>query len=306
MDKFNQIRKLCINLERRQDRRNTIQSQFNKENLDVEFYNAVDGYALEPSLEIAKIFKFNDFNNRKGVIGCALSHYYIWKQLMNDTTFTAYLIFEDDARLQPNFKKNLLELLNNISFDDINMIYLGYLQYRDIIIDKDYKKPIQLKPFNGSWGTHCYIISKNFATELCNIIEKHGIKYPIDEFLIQYSTEEQIDMHYTIPILALAYNANGNKICDTDIQGNYDKLNLDQYNDVILEEYKIDKYTFHPNMDAIGTNINYVGPDMDTILDKALKTPECKAFDTNGYLKSNVKRMKKMKTYKFMGTYVKN
>ena len=42
---------------------------------DYKFFKAVDGSKLTVTDEITKIFAGNDFGNRRGVVGCALSHY---------------------------------------------------------------------------------------------------------------------------------------------------------------------------------------------------------------------------------------
>ena len=52
-------------------------------------------------------FEKNEFNYRKGVIGCALSHYNLWKMLLNDFNNNYYCIFEDDIIFIDNFKEKL-------------------------------------------------------------------------------------------------------------------------------------------------------------------------------------------------------
>ena len=74
---------------------------------EYEFIKAVDGQFLTPTQELFDLFKGNDFGSRKGVIGCALSHYNLWKQLLDDKKNDYYLIMEDDFSLCTNFKDKL-------------------------------------------------------------------------------------------------------------------------------------------------------------------------------------------------------
>ena len=71
-----------------------------------------------------KLFHGNDFGSRKGVIGCALSHYYIWKELLQDTDNNFYVIFEDDIELCSDFQKRLNSL--NQEMNDREYLLLGY------------------------------------------------------------------------------------------------------------------------------------------------------------------------------------
>ena len=50
------------------------------------------------------MFHGNNFGSRRGVIGCALSHYDLWKQLVTDKKHDCYLVLEDDITLCQNFK----------------------------------------------------------------------------------------------------------------------------------------------------------------------------------------------------------
>ena len=57
-----------------------------------EFVKAVDGLQLQATKELKQIFEGNDFGSRKGVIGCALSHLKLWKQLLSDVNNEYYII----------------------------------------------------------------------------------------------------------------------------------------------------------------------------------------------------------------------
>ena len=76
-----------IHLERGNDRLINIENMRKKLKENIEIFNAIDGNLLEPSIIIQKLFENNDFNYRKGIIGCALSHLELWNNLVNDSNY---------------------------------------------------------------------------------------------------------------------------------------------------------------------------------------------------------------------------
>ena len=77
-----------------------------------EFVEATDGKILEPSIFIKNLFKDNNFNYRKGVIGCALSHYTLWHKLLNDVENDHYVILEDDISIVEHFNRKLQKCID--------------------------------------------------------------------------------------------------------------------------------------------------------------------------------------------------
>ena len=94
-----------INLNKRTDRREKMKTKL--KNLYInkyDFFEAVDGKELTPTPELLSLFKMNDFNYKKGVMGCALSHIHLWNNLINDKDNDFYVILEDDIVFSNNFK----------------------------------------------------------------------------------------------------------------------------------------------------------------------------------------------------------
>ena len=85
---FDQI--YVINLERRKDRRDRIESTLNDLNLDYQIRNAVDvkkiddDYVLGLGIKPLPFYKdpYNDRPLNLGEIGCFLSHFFIWKDVI--------------------------------------------------------------------------------------------------------------------------------------------------------------------------------------------------------------------------------
>lgn len=138
-----------------------------------------------------KRFKINH-NFNKGVIGCALSHVNLWKELTNDINNDFYIILEDDAVIDIEFEIKY-DKLHSYMKNDFDIVFLGLhddtideiKMYDDRLINSElglYKFSEKIRYRCG--GTHGYCISKNGASKLLNIIDQEGIQQPIDHFLI--------------------------------------------------------------------------------------------------------------------------
>lgn len=106
--------------------------------------------------------------DRTGAIGCTLSHYNIWKKIIDDNIDIA-IVMEDDMRLMSNFYDILEKELKkyNSEFDILN---LGYL--------KHYFSDIDNSKFH--FGTGCYIVTKEACKILCKYV------FPIDTHVDAY------------------------------------------------------------------------------------------------------------------------
>lgn len=228
---YNNIKGFCINLLRRPDRKEVMSQQFKNIDLPIEFYEAVDGKTLELTNEIKKILRNNDYNWRKSVVGCALSHYNLLKQLSMDEKYDKYLIFEDDVKLSPLFNKRLknvlLEINNNPYYD---IIFLGHHiptgLRNDIAMSRnnDDTMVYRIKEFNemkSFGGTFAYIITKNMATKAMEFLKNNSIVRAIDYFYIDSKYNFNMKVGEVIPHLAFSeYVDDGNKKdkIDSDIQ----------------------------------------------------------------------------------------
>ena len=205
---FNTIK--IINLKKRQDRKENINSQLKKQNIIYEFFEAVDGNELLETEELRLLFENNDFNYRKGIIGCALSHITLWKQLVESNN-EYYVILEDDIILCDNFKEKLNYVIQLFLEQKLEHLTLGRIFDNNLnnfnelyTIDKD---PYVI--WNITFG---YIISKSAAIKSLNFINKCSIKSACD---IPCMTGNLLKYHCLNE--NLMYQDNNN----TDIQNNY-------------------------------------------------------------------------------------
>jgi len=188
------------------------------------------GSKLSMSPDIAALFEKNDFQFRRNIIGCSLSHYSLWKLISGeDYPYACTVIFEDDAWLSRRFT----ELWNGMAADmpaEFDLIYLGGLlgpatldgmaqamRQHDghIAIDREiytesrdgqyFDRPKQIQ-----FCTYSYIISKAGARALCSLVERDGFARSIDWFMIDRWPE--MDVYVTTPLLCWAVFQEGSDI----------------------------------------------------------------------------------------------
>jgi GR25 family glycosyltransferase involved in LPS biosynthesis len=102
-----------------------------------------------------------------GAIGCTLSHYSVWKKIVDENIDMA-IIFEDDIRLMSNFFDILnKEIKENINFDILNLGYMknAYSNVDDSIF---------------YFGAGCYVVTKKACEILCKYV------FPIDTHVDAY------------------------------------------------------------------------------------------------------------------------
>jgi len=159
-------------LERRNDRKKDTINKLSLAGIsceDYEFSKAVDGSLLKPTSELKHLFRNNDFGNRRGVIGCALSHYNLWKRLVYDSQHEYYVIMEDDFVVCSNFKKQLETLKSNNEFDTREVLFLGYHMFensRDYNLYNMVSESVDVVDLNKDLyigGYFAYSINKNGA-----------------------------------------------------------------------------------------------------------------------------------------------
>ena len=289
INKMNNYIYKCVNLERRKDRKENMKKIFN-DNLIInyEFYNAIDGLTLELNLDIYNLFKDNDFGSRKSFIGCALSHYNIWKELLN-SDYNYYIVFEDDIRLTTNFRIKLNKILSEINsnLDKYDYLLLGYTQYtinRNLyknIYEND-KEDISICILNKNLyigGTFSYIITKSGANKILDYIKHNSIKHGID-YLINIIPE--LNIYETQPSLVFSDWAEpGILNIDSDIQLDYNSFNFDDFD-------KQNNWILIENFDYCGSDIINYHLSINDVKNIANKNNRCIAFNTLGFLKYNI------------------
>jgi GR25 family glycosyltransferase involved in LPS biosynthesis len=220
-----------LSLKRRIDRRKDFILKNHKKlyKLNWSFFDAIDGKEIEITPKILKIFETGDYNYRRGIIGCALSHIKMWELLINSEVDT-FLILEDDVEIHPNFLEQLNILYSKIKNTNWDLCYLGHFLYPHLQ-NSDYKnvnKEVNIIQHDVEWalsnnmgGTIGYIINKKGAMNMLNHINKFGNYNAIDWTMFK---NKELNSYYCYPHLVYSECVTDVKKVDSDIQYCYDSL----------------------------------------------------------------------------------
>lgn len=294
-----------VNLNRREDRRQECVTKFEDAGIlpsEYVFVEAVDGSQIIPTPAMKRLFQGNDFGSKRGVVGCAMSHYLLWKSLLNDPNNEFYIIMEDDFELCHDFKRALHGMYDEFMNRDV--IFMGYHMFsnkRESVSHIYNREPLlnldsasESKTYNGLdvaveplnkelyiGATHCYSVNKRGAKLLVDYIDKRGIKHGID-YLMKIA-DNGLECYETQPHLAFADWNEAGKSIDTDIQFDYNAINFDAIED---------EYTFFPGLDAKDGDIKFIGnihtKSINDMIEIANTMKDCIAFNTLGFLKHTI------------------
>ncbi|MEI2267167.1 glycosyltransferase family 25 protein [Erwinia sp. CGal63] len=160
------MRVFIVNLERSMERKKALQERCGQLGLEVEFIKAVDGKALTNE-EIKKATTPLNYAFLPGEIGCALSHQFIYKKMINEK-IKAALILEDDVTL-PDFLPSMLEKIS-LNKTQAEVLLLSR-------VNKYFKKPVKLLDdhlsihrIQSATTTHSYIINLPAAISLLDAL----------------------------------------------------------------------------------------------------------------------------------------
>ena len=296
---------LCLNLKRRQDRKEQMEKEFEKQNIKYNFIEAIDGMELEPSKELTNLFKSNDFGSRKGVIGCALSHFGIWKNLSNDNLKNYYIIMEDDSILHAKFKEYLHQIQTLLlDLDNWDILFLGYSMYDDkknLYNPDNFNDDLQIEIINFDnanyiGGTFGYIISKSGANKLISHIDSNGISHGIDYTIKIIPGLNILQLNKFIVYSNWVQSIDSN--VDTDIQKNYDFLDI----------YSDENFQYIRGLDSCDNDIEHINNmSIEEMKNKALTNDNCVCFNSLGFFKSKLNDLKSSPYYGNLsdGIYIK-
>ena len=302
-----------INLERRKDRKEKSINMLKAQSIEnYEFIKAVDGKEINEDTKYLNLFYGNDFGNRRGFIGCALSHYNLWLQLINDRENEYYVILEDDITIADNFKDIIYKLKPLMQQKQI--IYLGYHMYKNernrltYIYDTQDKSLIITKLnkelFVG--GTFGYSINKEGAKYMLDYINENGIKHGIDYIIGKMNYDICFELRPHICFSEWHENEN----VDTDIQRDIDSININININIneSIEKYQhiYDEFVFLKGMDQINNDIHFKHDTKLECMKIALSDDKYIGFNTLRFFKSKIENLTISKYFKDDdGIYIK-
>lgn len=148
----------CINLERREDRRKEAEAEFQKFNLDFEFFKGVDGHSLNIKGGI-----------KPGHIGCVMSHLNLYKHL-KEQEGDIFMITEDDVVFADNFIDFYLDRIKNVP-NDWHLLYFGGNHNS---LSLNIVSP-NIHRLQKTYTTHCYVVKKCYLDLLINEFDNKDI-----------------------------------------------------------------------------------------------------------------------------------
>lgn len=165
-----------VNLASATKRYQQINSQLRDLGLAYELFEAVNGSTLdEQTMEelcSTDAVKSNPTWLTKGAIGCALSHWGVYKKIVADGEEVA-LILEDDMILPPNFPEILATVENQIADNEVILLY--FQSFKEIVFSNQNKTRLVGKyelaypmSMNNLGGAGAYIIKKSVAQKFVN------------------------------------------------------------------------------------------------------------------------------------------
>lgn len=163
-----------INLEKNKKRFEQFMGFAKRANVNVERFNAIYGKQLPKDHDYIKKHFVKTHKLNQGQIGCALSHYKIWENVVQNS-FEHIIIFEDDAIIPYDFWKQFNAVYQELPKNWDMLLLTINTGFGDLYSEK----LIKLKKCSGNWGLIGYLINIKFI----NKILKNKIDRPIDKLL---------------------------------------------------------------------------------------------------------------------------
>jgi len=209
-----------INLDRRKDRLDKFKETHKNIKDRVYLWKAVDGRTLTLTPELVNCFRNNDFNWKKSVMGCALSHLGLWEKLANDKLAKSYLIMEDDAVL---FEKWILRWMTAAKHipADADVIYLGgilppnkaaFPQVAEVV--NEYFGRVAPNTLYSTtprryfhFCNYAYVLTQQGARKLIKLVKEKGIFTSGDHMIVNHG-DNLLNIYFTVPLLATCFQEN--------------------------------------------------------------------------------------------------
>ncbi|KAI1280848.1 Glycosyltransferase 25 family member [Halotydeus destructor] len=203
-DKLGMDNIYIINLLRRPERLERMQKTLNVIGLEAQFWPATDGRRLTESkladlgVKVMPDYKdpYHDRPMTYGEIGCFLSHYFIWKDML-ERNFTKVIVFEDDVQFGRDMKRRFAIAIEEIDLEDVDLIYIGRKRQGS---EDELRIAVHFVEPSYSYWTIGYLITARGAQKLIKAKPLATI-LPIDEYLpIMYDNHPRDEWKKFFPV----------------------------------------------------------------------------------------------------------
>jgi GR25 family glycosyltransferase involved in LPS biosynthesis len=201
--KLDEVNIVCISLAKRPDRWNRISAEAAAAGITMTRVNAVDASTFiahqHPGITLATAhnlyFKTRRSNyeiDAAGAIGCSLSHFKVWEDLLADPSKKATLVFEDDSSVPVGLKEKLIRVLNAAP-PDWDVLQLQRTKFAGGVTGcKPIKGDDPWQLCTSLMGTHAYIVSRKGAEALLQ--KAYPIELHVDAYMAYMARMEYIRM----------------------------------------------------------------------------------------------------------------
>lgn len=187
---------VVVSLINQHERRQHIDSLFDEHNINFRYFNAINKQQSNEVLQKYAL-KVRSQKISEGEIACYLSHYCLWKQVVQQD-LPYLMVFEDDIY----FSENTEHLLNNLDWlpGDFDVVKLETMYCR-VMIDKgiDLTSKHKLCQMRSShMGMAGYIISQKGAKKLLAMTQELGVDRPVDHIMFDFLIKQNKSKVYQV------------------------------------------------------------------------------------------------------------
>lgn len=172
------MRTFLINLDRSVDRLEIAKNRAEEAGVSFERFAGVDGKELSPSRKRQETGRIRSWLAKGGLndgeIGCALSHIYIYKKMVEEAIPIA-LVLEDDVLYLGDVKKAIKVVEDFVDVERPQVFQLTYIVDGERVLVTDQEKCF---PISGGMFTSSYIITLAAASAL--IRQNYPVIMPAD------------------------------------------------------------------------------------------------------------------------------
>lgn len=200
---------MVINLDKQPEKMKRFKQKYDENPIAKQYsytrFSAIDGrdVSLEEWLtddaihSLQKIEKHNfrthHYQMTRGAVGCFLSHYTVYKELIEDNDNDIYLIFEDDATFNRDFVESVFHTLNDAP-ENWDVIVLGKHRLAGESVNEG--TDLLLKP-SGFWGTFGYLINKKGAQKIVEEVDTRKMDGQIDAYMSRMQQQGKLHIYLT-------------------------------------------------------------------------------------------------------------
>lgn len=211
-----------INLERRVDRRESVEKQLSEQSIPTVYrYVAKDACVYKFSSDELEVFSKADFIRdqriAKPIMCNFLSHYDLW-DFMVENSIPKMIITQDDVVLKPNFSSYVYSMSLYLP-DDAEVVWLATPEqvslkhfYTTPLVDRESITPyVSLLEPSVNPCSLCYLITLEGAKNLKELAQQRGVHRATDRWMNDYLIGKHI-FYVSSQIVATSNQAFGSDI----------------------------------------------------------------------------------------------